>query len=90
MATESTQQATVEALQAVVDRVVSWQDGATVETVREELAKGAREVDVAASDALLDELARRIHDEPDRLEVERLVAEHADEVRPARGDTSKT
>ncbi|GAB4070691.1 hypothetical protein GCM10028777_36680 [Angustibacter speluncae] len=82
MATESTQQATVEALQAVVDRVVSWQDGATQETVREELAKGAREADVQASDALLDELARRIHDEPDRLEVERLVAEHADEVRP--------
>lgn len=82
MATESTQQATVEALQAVVDRVVSWQDGATQETVREELAKGAREADVEASDALLDELARRIHDEPDRLEVERLVAEHADEVRP--------
>lgn len=80
--TESTQQATVEALQAVVDRVVSWQDGATQETVREELAKGAREADVDASDALLDELARRIHDEPDRLEVERLVAEHADEVRP--------
>lgn len=82
MATESTQQATVEALQAVVDRVVSWQDGATQETVREELAKGAREADVQASDALLDELARRIHDQPDRLEVERLVAEHADEVRP--------
>lgn len=82
MATESTQQATVEALQAVVDRVVSWQDGATQETVREELAKGAREADVEASDSLLDELARRIHDEPDRLEVERLVAEHADEVRP--------
>lgn len=82
MATESTQQATVEALQAVVDRVVSWQDGATQETVREELAKGAREADVEASDALLDELAWRIHDEPDRLEVERLVAEHADEVRP--------
>ncbi len=82
MATESTQQATVEALQAVVDRVVSWQDGATLETVREELAKGAREADVAASGSLLDELARRIHDEPDRVEVERLVAEHADEVRP--------
>lgn len=82
MTTESTQQATVEALQAVVDRVVSWQDGATTETVREELAKGAREADVSASDALLDEIAQRIHDDPDRVEVERLVAEHADEVRP--------
>jgi hypothetical protein len=82
MTSESTQQATVEVLQAVVDRVVSWQDGATRETVREELAKGAREAGVDANDALLDELARRIHDEPDRLEVERLVAEHADEVRP--------
>jgi hypothetical protein len=82
MTSDSTQQATVEALQAVVDRVVSWQDGATTQTVREELAKGAREADVTASDALLDEIARRIHDDPDRVEVERLVAEHADEVRP--------
>jgi hypothetical protein len=82
MTSDSTQQATVEALQAVVDRVVSWQDGATTQTVREELAKGAREADVSASDALLDEIARRIHDDPDRVEVERLVAEHADEVRP--------
>ncbi len=79
---ESRQQATVEALQAVVDRVVSWQDGATRETVREELAKGASDADVTASDALLDEIARRIHADPDRVEVERLVAEHADEVRP--------
>jgi hypothetical protein len=35
-----------EAVQAVVDRVLSWQAGAPVETVREELERGLSEVGV--------------------------------------------
>ncbi len=49
-----------EAQQAVVDRVLSWQEGAPVETVREELRKAATEVGVDVDDAWLDEKARRI------------------------------
>ena len=69
-----------EALQAVVDRVVSWQDGATEETVREELAKGVREAGVDVPGGVLDELARRIHDDADHVEAAQVVAAHADEV----------
>jgi hypothetical protein len=78
----SNEGAEVQALQAVVDRVVSWQDGATQETVREELARGAREAGVEAPDSLLDEIARRIHADPDRVAVAELVEEHRGEVRP--------
>jgi len=78
----SNEGADVQALQAVVDRVVSWQDGATQETVREELARGAREAGVEAPDSLLDEIARRIHAGPDRVAVGELIQEHGGEVRP--------
>jgi hypothetical protein len=36
----------LEAVQAVVDRVTSWQDGATEGTVHDELTKGFTEVGV--------------------------------------------
>ncbi|GAB2678791.1 hypothetical protein [Thalassiella azotivora] len=72
----------VEALQAVVDRVVSWQDGATEETVRAELAKGADEAGVEVDGGVLDELARRIHSDPDRIEVAQVVNAHRGEVHP--------
>ena len=39
----------LEAVQAVVDRVTSWQDGATEGTVEDELRKGATEVGVDLS-----------------------------------------
>ena len=42
----------IEAIQAVVDRVSAYQDGATQETVTDELLKGFKEseVDVATDD----------------------------------------
>lgn len=49
-----------EAQQAVVDRVLSWQAGAPVETVREELRKAASEVGIEVDDAWLDEKAQQI------------------------------
>jgi len=49
-----------EAQQAVVDRVLSWQEGAPTETVREELRKAAVEVGVEVDDAWLDEKAEEI------------------------------
>jgi hypothetical protein len=44
-----------EAVQIIVDRVSSWQDGATEGTVAEELRKGADEVGIELSD---DEIAK--------------------------------
>jgi hypothetical protein len=49
-----------EAQQAVVDRVLSWQAGAEVGTVREELRKAAAEVGVEVDDSWLDEQAEAI------------------------------
>ncbi|HEU4512477.1 MAG TPA: hypothetical protein VFR87_05185 [Nocardioidaceae bacterium] len=54
--------AEAEAQQAVVDRVLSWQEGAPVDTVRAELQKAASEVGVEVDDAWLDEKARQISD----------------------------
>jgi hypothetical protein len=50
----------LEAVQAVVDRVSSWQDGATEGTVEDELRKGATEVGVDLSDDDVSRLAEAI------------------------------
>lgn len=55
--------AQVEAVQAVVDRIVSWQDGATEDTVREELEKGLAQSGVHVPDGFVDEVVRRVADE---------------------------
>ena len=59
-AQDTAQGAEAEAQQAVVDRVLSWHEGAPVETVREELRKAATEVGVEVEDSWLDEKAREI------------------------------
>jgi hypothetical protein len=53
----------LEAVQAVVDRVTSWQDGATEGTVAEELRKGFQEAGVAVSEDERAKLADAIEDE---------------------------
>lgn len=53
----------LEAIQAVVDRVTSWQDGATEGTVREELQKGFGETGVEVSDEDIAKLADAIESE---------------------------
>lgn len=50
-----------EAVQAVLDRVLSYQAGAPVDTVRAELASGCAEIDESVSDRWLDEKAEEIH-----------------------------
>lgn len=50
----------IEAVQAVVDRVTSWQDGATEGTVEEELRKGFTEVGVDVTDDEVHALADAI------------------------------
>jgi hypothetical protein len=49
-----------EAIQAVVDRVTSWQDGATEGTVADELRKGFAEAGVDVADDDLTRLADAI------------------------------
>jgi hypothetical protein len=53
----------LEAIQAVVDRVTSWQDGATEGTVLEELEKGFSEAGVEVGDDEKKKLADAIEDE---------------------------
>jgi hypothetical protein len=53
----------MEAIQAVVDRVTSWQDGATESTVEQELRDGFREAGVDVPDDDVKKLADAIQDE---------------------------
>ena len=53
----------LEAVQLVVDRVSSWQDGATEGTVAEELRKGFDEVGVEVEPDEVEKLADAIQDE---------------------------
>lgn len=52
----------MEAIQAVVDRVTSWQDGATEGTVADELRRGAEKVGVELSEDEITRLADVIED----------------------------
>ena len=54
------QGAEAEAQQAVVDRVLSWQVGAEVDTIRQELRRAADEVGVEVDDAWVAEKAQEI------------------------------
>lgn len=65
--------ARVEAVQAVVDRIISWQDGATEDVVREELLKGLSEAGVAVPDTFVDEVVRRVRANTEHFEVEPLL-----------------
>ena len=55
--------AELEAIQGVVDRVSSYQDGATEGTVQEELRKGFDEVGVEVSPDAVDALVAAIEEE---------------------------
>lgn len=57
-----TEQDRITAIQAVVDRVTSWQDGATEGTVETELRRGADEVGVELSEEEIRKLADVIED----------------------------
>lgn len=57
-----TEQDRITAIQAVVDRVTSWQDGATEGTVEDELRRGADEVGVDLSPEEITKLADVIED----------------------------
>ncbi len=52
----------MEAIQAVVDRVTSWQDGATEGTVAAELRRGADAVGIDLSEEEVQQLADAIEE----------------------------
>lgn len=64
----------VEAVQAVVDRVTSWQDGATEETVRSELLKALSEADLDVPESFVDAVVQRVRDNTEHFDVEPLLA----------------
>ena len=59
-----------EAIQAVVDRVTSWQDGAPEGTVQDELRKGFTEAGVDVGDEDVRTLAAAIEDRHGAVSVE--------------------
>jgi hypothetical protein len=59
----------VEAVQVVVDRVSSWQDGATEETIVEELRKGFDEVAIEVEPDDVAKLADAIQNETGDIDV---------------------
>lgn len=61
MGTHSSEE--LEAVQNVVDRVTSWQDGAPEGTVESELRKGLDEAGVSLDDGDVTRLASAIEDE---------------------------
>jgi hypothetical protein len=58
-----------EAVQAVVDRITSWQDGATEETVRQELLQGLSDAQLDVPPTFVDEVVRRVRDNTEHFDV---------------------
>ncbi len=65
--------ARVEAVQAVVDRITSWQDGATEDVVRAELLKGLSEAGVEVPEGVVAEVVRRVRADTEHFDVEPLL-----------------
>jgi hypothetical protein len=63
----------LEAIQLVVDRVSSWQDGATEDTVTEELRKGFDEAGVEVEPDEIEKLADAIQNEHGDVNVAELL-----------------
>jgi hypothetical protein len=64
----------IEAVQAVVDRVTSYQDGATEQTVESALREGLDEVGVDLSAEHLEALAAEISEEAGDVSVEQVLS----------------
>jgi len=65
----------VEAVQAVVDRITSWQDGATEETVRSELLQALSEADLEVPGSFVDAVVQRVRDSTAHFDVEPLLSD---------------
>ena len=63
----------VEALQAVVDRITSWQETATSEDLREELDRALAEVGLELDDSVRDRLVEHIHEDGTHASVRTIL-----------------
>ena len=64
----------LEAIQAVLDRVTSYQDGATEGTVEKELREGFGETDVEVSDEDIKKLADAIEEQHGAIQAADVLA----------------
>ncbi len=72
--TADLQEARVEALQAVVDRVLSWQESAPEGTVRDELDAALAEVGLELDDATRERIVEHIHEGAEHTDVRRFLS----------------
>lgn len=64
----------MESLQAVVDRVLSWQEGATEGTVREELDKALDEVGLDLDGPTRERIVEHVHEGGEHTDVRRFLS----------------
>ena len=68
------QEARVESLQAVMDRVLSWQESAPEGTVREELDKALDEVGLELDEPTRKRIVEHIHEGAEHTDVRRFLS----------------
>lgn len=66
--------ARIEAVQAVVDRVSSWQHSATESTVADELRQGLSEAEVSLEDSEVESLVAAIESDDGSVDVSQVLA----------------
>lgn len=66
--------AKVEALQAVVDRLASWQDGAEEKTLREELDEGLAEAGIDVDDDVRERIVTHIREDASHIDARSLLS----------------
>ena len=62
-------EAKIAALQAVVDRLASWQDGATEKTLREELDEGLDEAGIDVTDDVRERIVEHIRSDASHVDA---------------------
>lgn len=60
-------------LQAVLDRVTSWQEGAAPETIRQELQEELARADLSLEPAQVDRIVEHVHGQGEHLDVRELL-----------------
>ncbi len=63
----------IDVLQAVFDRVDSWEDGADAGTVRQELDEAIENSDIEIDDALRERIVRHIVEDTSHKDVRKLL-----------------
>lgn len=66
--------AKVEALQAVVDRLASWQDGAEEKTLREELDEGLDEAGIDVDEDVRERIVTHIREDASHIDARSLLS----------------